>query len=93
MNEIKENKKELLSPWKALAIFSVSFFVPFSGYFYGRHYLKKKDEHLRMIGKIAIILTTISIFSTFITLFFAIKIAQEIYQTTLQSIPAQYDFL
>ena len=77
-----------LSFGRTIVIYLISFFVPPSGLYYGYIYLKQDDGKVKTVGKIAIIITSISLLLTIVTIFLAVKLANEIMQSTQTIAPS-----
>jgi len=67
---------------RQLVIYAISFFLPPFGLGYAFKYLKQKDNKVRIVGVIAIILTVISLASIVITF----KVFMDYYSKLLNSI-------
>ncbi|PIU69310.1 hypothetical protein COS81_00435 [candidate division WWE3 bacterium CG06_land_8_20_14_3_00_42_16] len=73
-----------LSHWKVITIYLVSFLLPPSGLYFGLKYLRQNDEKLKKVGKLAIVLTGVSLAITIIMTVLSIRLASEIIKSTTQ---------
>lgn len=76
-----------LSTTQIVTTYLISFFLPPAGIYYGIKYGKQDNEKIRSVGKIAILLTAVSLVLTLIMIGLSIKIANDILRQTYLNLP------